>query len=50
MKPEEILQSDPSAGFVHRVEVQGVFRFHESRALEISSSVISGGFFVTMEL
>ena len=29
MKPEEILQSDPSAGFVHRVEVQGVFRFHE---------------------
>ena len=28
LKPEEILQSDPSAGLVHRVEWQDVFRFH----------------------
>ena len=42
MKPKEILQSDPSAGLVHHVELQGVFRFHGGKDPEISSSVISG--------
>ena len=42
MKPGGILQSDPSAGLVHRVELQGVFRFHGDKDPEISSSVTSG--------
>ena len=41
MKPKQILQSDRSAGFVHRVEVQGVFRIHGDIAPKISCSVIS---------
>ena len=47
MKPEEILQSDLSAGLLHRVELQGVFRIHEDIAPKISSSVISVWFFQT---